>query len=364
MRYVALVFTIVSLAAGHAAHAKWGIIGKDDRRLVPKKFENLARSIGLLYDSRWRQRCTAFCVGDDVIATNAHCLPYVNIKKSRRTRSVRHFRYFLMDKGEIRYQARLQVNRVGDRDKPWMSVLSGRLARGASRNSATAWRREKHQDWALAKLSLPVCQGDVLRFADPAFLRRRSNLRKSKIFSIGFHGDKRDNKRRYAPCRISKVTGRGNRLSVNHTCDTYRGASGSPIFAETPAGPRVIALVVGQVRGRRWRQYPNGRRVTVARWQANVGVLPLEFLPKLERFQAAEFVGSPMPMKDLQERLIAAGYLGGRADGRFGPLTRGAIVKVEKELGLMPLGLPTKRIIEHLTAADAARPVSAAPRSH
>lgn len=363
MRSIALISAIAVLACCAAAQAKQGILGKDDRRLVPKKYQKLARGIGLLYDSRRKHLCTAFCVGDDVIATNAHCIPYVSIKQRRYVRSMRDFRYLLMEKGKILYHAKLQLNRVGDDNKPWMSILSGRVAVRSGRISANTWLREKHQDWALAKLSQSVCRGDVVRFADAKFLRRKSNLRKLKVFSIGFHGDKRDNKRRYTPCRISKVSGRGNQLSVNHTCDTFQGASGSPIFVDTPAGPRVVALVVGQVRGRKWRQYPNGKRVTIARWNTNVGVLPLQFLPKLERFQSAQFARSPIPTRVLQTQLIAAGYLRGNADGVFGPVTRRAIVKVEKELDLTPLGIPTRRVIEHLARADRGR-ANEAPKTH
>lgn len=364
MRQIALICCVLALALSPPAHAKRGIIGKDDRQLVPSKYRELARSVGLLYDRTRQHACTAFCVGNDVIATNAHCIPYVRIKNRRLIRSVRDFRFYVMDNGKALLGAELQVNRVGDQDKPWMSILSGRVARGSGRVSSRAWLREKHQDWALAKLSDPVCAGDTVRFADLKFLRRTSNLRKSKVFSIGFHGDKRDNKRRYTPCRISKVSGRGDRYSVNHTCDTVNGASGSPIFAETPDGPRVVALVVGQVRGRKWRQYPNGRRVTISRWNTNVGVLPLEFLPKLARFQSAEFAAVAMSTKTLQEQLIAAGYLRGNDDGLFGPVTRGAIVKIEQELGLTPLGIPTRRVMDRLARPDRDRLTSEAPKTH
>lgn len=332
------------LAASHPASAQRGILGKDDRRPVPTKYRDLARGIGLIHDLKRRTLCTAFCVGDNVIATNAHCIPYVRIKKRRHIRGVRDFAFYLTEKGAIVHHARLQSNPVGDAKKPWMSVLS------AGGRTSRSWLREKRRDWALAKLARPICAGDVIAFATEKFIRSSSRLRKARAFTIGYHGDKADRLRRYAPCRIRKISGRGDRYSMNHTCDIFAGASGSPIFAETAEGPRVVALVVGQMWGRRWRQYPNGRKVTIARWKTNVGVLPLEFLAKIERFRTAEFTTTAMSMRELQQGLIAGGYLRGKADGLFGPQTRAAIVNVEKQLGLVPLGIPTKRVISHLAA--------------
>lgn len=339
---VAICCAALVLAGSHPAAAQRGILGKDDRRLVPAKYRDLARGIGLIHDRKRRTLCTAFCVGDNVIATNAHCLPYLRIKKRRQVRGVGDFAFYLTEKGAIVHHARLQANPVGNAGKPWMSIVS------AGARTSRSWLREKRRDWALAKLTRPICAGDVIAFAKAGFLRDSKHMRRATAFTIGYHGDKPDQRRRYAPCRIRKISGAGNRYSMNHTCDIFAGASGSPIFAETADGPRVVALVVGQMWGRRLRQYPSGRRVTIARWKTNVGVLPLEFLGKLERFRTAEFAAAAMSMRELQQGLIAGGYLRGKADGVFGPLTRAAIVDVEKRLGLVPLGIPTKRVITHL----------------
>lgn len=341
-RLVAICCAALVVAVSHPVAAQRGILGKDDRRVVPSKYRDLARGIGLIHDLKRRTLCTAFCVGDDVIATNAHCLPYVRIKKRRRVRGVRDFAFYLTEKGAILHHARLQSNPVGDAQKPWMSVLS------AGGRASRSWLRENRRDWALAKLTRPICASDVIAFADAKFIRSARHLRKAKAFTIGYHGDKPDQLRRYAPCRIRKISGRGNQYSMNHTCDIFAGASGSPIFAETAEGPRVVALVVGQMWGRRWRQYPSGRKVMISRWKTNVGVLPLELLTKLERFRTAEFATAAMSTRELQLGLIAGGYLRGKADGLFGPQTREAIVNVEKQLGLVPLGIPTKRVISHL----------------
>ena len=337
-----------ALVAIQAAAAQRGIIGKDDRTMVPAKHRTLARGVGMIFDQRRSHVCTAFCVGVSVIATNAHCIPYFRNKNRKELRKINDFVFYLLKDGEVREQTYLQDNPVGDRFVPWMSVLYGRALDRSGRRSTTAWLTEQRHDWALAKLARPVCLGRVISFADAAFLRKARNLRRAKVFTIGYHGDKLDGHSRYAPCRIRTVSGSGKRVTVNHTCDTVSGASGSPIFASTRQGPRVIALVVGHIRGRRWRRYPGGRQVTIARWRTNVGVLPLAFLDKLERFRVADFVPFDMSISRLQASLIASGYLRGKADNIFGPATRAAIVRVEKKLGLVPLGIPTLSVISHL----------------
>ncbi len=349
-RLVGICCVVCALGVTQAGATPRGIIGKDDRKMVPVKYRTLARGIGMIYDQRRGHVCTAFCVGGNVIATNAHCIPYFRNKGRKQIRKINDFVFYLMEDGAVRDHAYLRDNPVGDKFVPWMSVLYGRALDHSGRRwrSAKAWLGEQRHDWALAKLAQPVCLGHAIPFAGASFLRKVRNLRRAKIFTIGYHGDKSDGHSRYAPCRIRKISGRGKQLTVNHTCDTVSGASGSPIFAPTRSGPRVIALVVGHVRGRRWRRYPNGRQVTIARWRTNVGVLPLEFLDKVDRFRGAQFVPFDMSIRQLQVSLIASGYLRGKADNVFGPATRAAIVRVERKLGLVPLGIPTLSVISHL----------------
>lgn len=51
---------------------------------------------------------------------------------------------------------------------------------------------------------------------------------------------------------------------------------------------------------------------------------------------------------ELQKRLLAAGYDIGEADGRVGPITRGAIKKAEAKAGMKPTGRPGKKIYRAL----------------
>ncbi len=50
------------------------VFGKDDRTPLPERLKSLEGSVGLLYDQSSRTVCSAFCVGDDIVATAGHCL--------------------------------------------------------------------------------------------------------------------------------------------------------------------------------------------------------------------------------------------------------------------------------------------------
>jgi len=345
-----LLFVLVVATFDHAALAKKmrGVIGKDNRVLVPKTHSKHARGIGILYDRKRKTGCTAFCVGNDVIATAAHCLSYVIVKKRKLDRHVRDSAFFLMSNGTVRISANLRTNLVGGESSPWSSMLAGKPPPGRGRISNRAWLSVKDNDWALAKLSEQICYGEVHAFVSSKLLRRRSKLRKAKVFTIGFHGDKNDKRPRFSKCRIRRVTGGKKSALAHHTCDTMPGSSGSPIFINTAEGPRVVALVVGQTSGGKWRRRGNGRKQIISRWRSNIAALPLEILTKLERFETIEFAPYELSTQGLQKELISAGYLTGKADGIAGPQTKAAIMKVEKELGLTPLGLPTKQVMDRL----------------
>ena len=51
---------------------------------------------------------------------------------------------------------------------------------------------------------------------------------------------------------------------------------------------------------------------------------------------------------ELQKRLIRAGYDIGEADGRIGPITKEAIKKVQKKLGMKANGRPSRKVFNAL----------------
>ena len=59
------------MAAGAASAATFGV---DDRGALPLRYKGLTRSIGLFFNVKAKTVCSAFCVGDSVIATASHCI--------------------------------------------------------------------------------------------------------------------------------------------------------------------------------------------------------------------------------------------------------------------------------------------------
>lgn len=357
MRFcVALLIFCASLATPPATLAQ-GIIGKDQRQKVPSKYDDLSAGIGLLLDRANGRTCTAFCVADDVIVSNAHCLTYHRSKKSSRPTDLRFFNFYLLRGGKITQSAPLKINHFGKAGAPQMSILMGEPPRGRRRLSTRQWMRTNYYDWAVARLNRPACAGDVLQFADADLLKSTRALKRKPAFLIAFHGDllkRRDRLPRYSPCRIQQVKVRGPRRLAYHNCDLQKGASGSPIFVNTEKGPRVVAIVTGVYWQRKFRRYRNGRTVTTSRWSTNLAVLPLEFVDNVLRFQSTRFVSKAganrFSTSDLQQKLKAAGYYKARVDGDFGPKTKAALMRFERAAGLVPLGLPTADLLDKLDA--------------
>ena len=46
--------------------------GRDDRAALPWRHKLLTKSIGLFFNTRAKTVCSAFCVGDSMIATAGH----------------------------------------------------------------------------------------------------------------------------------------------------------------------------------------------------------------------------------------------------------------------------------------------------
>ena len=336
---------------GDNAHAKKGIIGKDDRTLVPAKYEYLARGVGIIHDRAKNLLCTAFCVGPDMIVTNAHCLAHrLNSNSLIEPRDIRDFAYKHMIDGVATRVETLKFNRFGGDGKPQLSVIAGRRPRGSGRISGQAWRNSKFEDWAVARLAGRLCAADVLRFADPRLLNDTAALKRLPTFMIGFHLDtwKKDRFERYSPCKITNILSRRKRRLAYHNCDAQPIASGSPIFASTPEGPRIVAI--HSSRRMIPRRTSNRRGTRAAANLVYMAVLPLEFLPMLPRFESARFLNGVYSIEQLQTALKAAGHHRGAVDGQFGPQTQASIKRFERALGLVPLGIPTVEIVDKLRA--------------
>ncbi len=332
------------------------VFGKDERSTLPARLSALERKVGILYDRRSRSVCTAFCVADNIVATAGHC---VFRTSEERAPSLSGFQFRL--KG-VRPEA--------------ISSIAGTANGGGAQNVLAGAMRintrppiDASRDWALLRLSKPVCSKGVLR------LTRRSpdELTKlaadKRIYQVAYHRDfgnwklalgpgcevKRDFKD--APWgNIARDFTEANHL-VLHTCDTGGASSGSPLLTDGPQGPEVVGINVGTyVQSRVLMQKGEVIKRFKADTVANTGVSSSAFAAKLDVFQRAEIVATTDDVKRLQALLASRGLYAGKADGAYGPMLRAAIEAFEKEENRPVTGLATTALLQRLGVIAGAAP--------
>ncbi|MEL6871535.1 MAG: peptidoglycan-binding protein [Pseudomonadota bacterium] len=317
------------------------VIGKDQRVRVPKSYEAVSRGIGFLWQRGSGRACTAFCVSDSVIATNAHCL----VDHARRKQKHLHlFRFMLAPpRGQVRAK---DVTRLlyADRARPLLSFYTG--APGNQRSV-----KNMVDDWAFAKLAAPLCKGRKLAFKHHAYGKLKRAARKGRLLMIGYHGD-RDLDYRWLSDKCDVQRGKRADL-VFHTCDTFKGSSGSPILMRRNGGGYdVVAINVGTYELSRYRimrsKRRNGRyrtrRKLVSRKVVNVAVPPEKFVVGLDRFANERLLKSASELREIQSSLRLMRLYDGQIDGIIGPRTRRAINAFERKEGLPAIGVPTQEL--------------------
>src|SRR5690606_16467541 len=216
------------------------VFGTDDRVALPADKARLSLSIGLLYEGKSHSVCTAFCVGDDVIATAGHCLFRTEGERPLRLKGV-----------EFRLQPR---------DGPASSSpIAGSEHNGEAQHVAAGSRKlrvrppiDAAQDWALIKLASPICKGRALpisRQPSQALIKLSAAQR---VYQVSYHRDFGTWELALgAPCAIRRSFGGADWKAIAkdfadaahvvlHTCDTGGASSGSPMLIDGPAGPEVI----------------------------------------------------------------------------------------------------------------------------
>jgi len=324
------------------------VIGRDDRVRVPGSRAAIAEAIGLLWQRGSGRVCTAFCAGDALIATNAHCLVRLGQRMTRALDQIRFMRAPLKGKVSDTHVSSL---RFTDRDQPLLAFYTGATS---ARETLTAMA----SDWAFAKLAKPTCHGRALKITT---LRRRELVaasRRGRIFMVAYHGD-RDLDWRWLS-KDCRLRGRSrHRALVLHTCDTFKGSSGAPLLMDTPQGPRVVAINVGTYEVSRYRvTRPTGRRrgqrsarrQLIERRIANVAILPHAFIHSLARFEAETLLRNLSDFRSVQTALRQLRLYTGQVDGLMGPRSRRAVLKFERIQGLAPLGLPTRELYQQLVS--------------
>lgn len=318
---------------------------KDRRRFVPEKYDSLSLGVGLLLNEANNGVCTAFCIGSDLIASNAHCLEWYPARKRRNNLNDMVFK--ILSGGYLVGESRLKWNKVGSSGQPRLSLLTEGIEGLGRRNLS-------YRDWAVARLEYDICEPVALKFASRKLMKNSRLLRRSRVFMIGYHGDllKKHTRRSYIECKIRGVDRRAGRRSGRHSCYGKKGSSGSPILVETAKGPRVVAINVGTLHNRKYYRLRGGRTKTISRWTTYTAVIPTRLVERLERFSTSHYVDDEMSLVDFQRKLKAARYFRGKTGERYITKTRQAIFRMERAKKLTPLGIPTQELLDELSKSQ------------
>lgn len=324
------------------------IIGRDDRTtILPPPFAEAKGAVGMILSSS--RSCTAFCVAEDVIATNSHCL------FDQAGKWLQRYRHFT-------YQTRVHgahVSRVVAGADEHERVLN--IVFGGRKLNASPKRLWPHQnDWALLRISRGACPV-VLPLKPTANLRRSTRKGQLGLYSVFFRTLKNGNStgplRRFSPnCRfVSNIPGMPkayqreftrwtrNRKKTLHTCDTEGGQSGSPIlYWDGKNALNVVAVNSGHQNY--WYRKRGGKRRTA---HVNLAAPATAIKPSLDRF-TSETVADREGIKRIQRALARRKLYKAKPTGMFDAKTRRAIQRFEKKAGWPRLGLPTTRLLKAL----------------
>jgi len=350
-------------ASGHTS--EWGrpsmvqrvaVFGSDDRVLLPADKDPLTQSIGLLYDGRSHSVCSAFCVGDDTIATAGHCLFRTEGERPLRLKDVQ---FRLQPKG----------------GPAAMSRIAGARHNAEAQHVASGSQRlrvrppiDAAQDWALIRLQSPICKGHALAISRKPAEALVKLSAAQRVYQVGFHRDFGDWQLVLgAPCAVRRSFEGADWKAIAkdfvdaahvvlHTCDTGGASSGSPMLVDGPSGPEVVGINVGtylqaKVLTQRGEVVHRYKSEAVANTAVGAGA----FRPALEALSRAEIVETRGELSRLQRLLIAEGHYLGSVDGVYGPQLNTALRAFERAEGRGETGLATVALMKRLVARDAER---------
>ncbi len=332
------------------------VFGTDDRTLLPAGRSRLGRSIGLLYDGETHSVCTAFCVGDDMVASAGHCLFRTEGERPLRLKGI-EFR--LEPRGEQAQSARIAGS---DHDGEAQHVAAGSLTLRVRPPIDAA------QDWALIRLGTPICKGRALPISREPADALIALSKADRVYQVSYHRDLGTWELAYgAPCAvrrsfagadwaaISKDFADANHV-VLHTCDTGGASSGSPLLIDGASGPEVVGINVGTyLQSKVLTQHGEVVHRYKAEAVANTAVGADAFRPALEALARADILAQRADVVALQHLLAAEGLYVGTADGIYGPLLNAAVRAFERAEGRRETGLATGGLLKRLARRDAAR---------
>ena len=343
---------------------KTAIIGKDQRQKLPSSYFPQAKGIGILGQPGKRSwSCTAFCVAPNIIATNAHCI----VKNQTVGRRLDLSRTIFMLPALKNHQTKTYIRprfshpQYVDPKTPALSVYSGQFRKT---NSV----RTQSQDWAFTKLKNKACQGRTFEFVDLSVKQLQKAAQQKRLIMIGFHGDNKMKEHLISTdCKVRSPQNRTyflkaqrrqmakQALLLPHTCDSFKGSSGSPILLKTKEGLKVVGINLGSIRYERYQIRKNrytgkviSRKKLRNTRETNMAVRPRAFLKGLERYKHETLLHSPSQLGLLQTLLKELRLYKGKIDNKWGPASKRALTRYEHQHDLIPLGLPTKELLTHI----------------
>jgi len=343
----------VMVALVFASDASAAVFGKDTRETVPGEYEQLTGRIGMIYEPDTQTLCTAFCVAPNVVATAAHCV-------------------FQPRGGRLPNLYDMSF-RLDHKDLSLSSGLEGRLD-GAPKHSVavgtTHFGKEPPlsapKDWALVKLSRPICRFGTLDISPRSTDELIAASRQRRIFQLSFHWDYAHWELAYSGrCRIGRsfkgIEWRYIRQHFSgaedlllHDCDTGGASSGSPLLMDTAQGPVVVGLNVGTyTRTRLLLSQGDVVRRQKPDIIANTAVNARAFYPVIEPLAEKSMILTEQEVIDLQRELQARNLYTGPIDGIFGRGTRSAIRAYESLRGETLTGLPSRLLLMTLISEGA-----------
>lgn len=331
------------------------VFGADDRIALTAQHLKLQEAIGVLFNIRSQSVCTAFCVSDNVVATAAHCLFRTSGERLPRLGDF----WFARNYDQTRDYARIAGYNTGAAAQ---NVIAG------STRLSIAPPIDATSDWALIRLSRPVCTKGVLAVEPMPVDDIIKEAQGQRVFQIAYHRDYKQWRQAYSkPCSAAKSYDGADWATIAsdftrpehlilHTCDTGSASSGSPLLIETKQGPRVVGINVGTyVQSKVVMRDGQVAQRLKSETVANTGVALARFAPTLEAFKSAAILSTAAQIKDLQERLKQRGYYDGPLDGTYGRALKAAIEAYEAADQRPVTGIASDALVKRLKETSAAR---------
>jgi hypothetical protein len=153
------------------------VFGADDRGALPARHKALAKSIGLFFNVKAKTVCSAFCVGDAMIATASHCIFKTAGEKP-------------LDPVDFRFGPPNAAAADFARVAGWQNGSAAENVRAGTRRLSTKPPIDATQDWALVRLDRPVCRGAVLPVEPAPASQVVARAAAGEVFHVAFHRDR------------------------------------------------------------------------------------------------------------------------------------------------------------------------------